>query len=1254
MRETVPQETKTQTSTPSLVPRLGFAAVAVAVTALAATGSCDSDSEPRARGYEVSERSQLIGGPTALGDVGDYMLENDRVRVVVQDKTYNRGSGVFGGSLIDADLVRASNVGDELGGSGNDSFGEMFPAFFLEMIDPENVEVVADGSDGGPAIIEVRGRGGEFVTMLRYLNQLLLGAYKEPSELVSEILDKQPPDSDSGQNLEFSTRYILEPGARHIRIESKMRNIAHRKVEFPPQVILGALKSFLGLDLGSFRLPMGHVLGFGKLSQIFLPGLGYDIEQGLIEALSEPVALPAFPGFLTPVVASTNDDGVNYGFMTEVNEDDNFVYQRDQDGSYGGRAKPDDMLFLFNASGFSGVFSAQAPPALAPAHCSAGADPRTVCEAEFPEKVDQCVSQWDACLTAQGEFPTEFSWVNYLIIGDGDVASLMEEYWSIRETDTTSVRGRVSDEVTGSPVAEGDSVLVYEQRSGGCGADAHVMNQVFVAEGGRFELRLPDGKYCARATGEGRPLPDLTPFEVGGSAPPYLDLVAPSPGTVVARIVGDDGVAMPGKLTLVGTHDFEGPSPNYREFLVDEVAGEPWRPTDLVPDTQDPATRRYIEDMKYGNADGIELNVRPGKYTAYLSRGPEFGIFTREIDVAPGGTVRIQGTLPRVVDTTGYVTGDFHMHGFGSIDSGLDHRTRLTSIAGEGVELVVSTDHNYITDYEPYLFRYELNPFLKSIVGIELTTFEAGHFNSFPVRREMGSMNRGSFSWQDVPPQRIFDQLRSIPAEGQKVVIQVNHPRTPILGYFGQHNLDPFDATVELPINNAPGGLSADSIASPNGSAFIEKVEVDGEVQYRPTFSWDFDVIEVLQGPHTEEMRHFRMPFDKNAAPGEPDALPTEVRQGFRDTFFADLTENETFDLLAEFRSTEEMPVVRADIAALTPAELEAAKDEYTQAMIPDQWNVLCDEDTAIAAGALDDWYNLLNYARPDGTYKKYTATGNSDSHGAHLDEPGMPRNYFFTGHDEVEAITAKQLTDAMRSHHNIVSNGPFINMTVDGNPIGSQISAGRVTIDVVVRAADWVGADRLRIVGNGEVVRGLDPNQSDDFWGWIPIQLDENGTFEASYEVDVAKDTWFVLEVEGSKSMFPIMSPQDIPPFNFSDVIGSLAGAFGFGSGVPGLDVEYVFPITPVAFTNPVWVVADGDGQFTPPNPPVYECVAGRYIERGAPNALVSPDELKIPRRLSAKKIPGLRRQTLPLQRPRGETRDLRVLIEAWGGHSH
>ena len=108
--------------------------------------------EPEARARRVVTRADLIGGPSALGEVGDYLLENDKIRVIVQDKGFSRGFGVYGGGLIDADLVRPIPPGGAAGGHGRDQFGELFPIALLQALEPNKVEVARDGRDGGAAV----------------------------------------------------------------------------------------------------------------------------------------------------------------------------------------------------------------------------------------------------------------------------------------------------------------------------------------------------------------------------------------------------------------------------------------------------------------------------------------------------------------------------------------------------------------------------------------------------------------------------------------------------------------------------------------------------------------------------------------------------------------------------------------------------------------------------------------------------------------------------------------------------------------------------------------------------------------------------------------------------------------------------------------------------------------------------------------------------------------------------------------------
>ena len=86
--------------TTSLIPSGGRSALLglglLLVGALSAPlQSCSDEAEPWVSARRVQTRGDLIGGPSALGEVGDFLLENDKVRFIVQDKGYSRGFGVY-------------------------------------------------------------------------------------------------------------------------------------------------------------------------------------------------------------------------------------------------------------------------------------------------------------------------------------------------------------------------------------------------------------------------------------------------------------------------------------------------------------------------------------------------------------------------------------------------------------------------------------------------------------------------------------------------------------------------------------------------------------------------------------------------------------------------------------------------------------------------------------------------------------------------------------------------------------------------------------------------------------------------------------------------------------------------------------------------------------------------------------------------------------------------------------------------------
>ncbi len=1184
---------------------MAFALLAAATVASAGMllVACEDDAPPEARAYQTTHRTQLIGGPGALGEVGDYVIENDQIRLVVQDLDYNRGTGLFGGSLIDADLVRQDGEGDPFGGNGKDTFQEMFPIFLAEVIDPEEI-VIADPADmdrddisGDAAVLEIRGYGGEFVTMARFFNHAMINAY-DAWEQFDHITDGGLPHSDGDPLVEFTARYILEPGDRHVRFETEMTNLDDGTLTFPSDIVTG-LADFIvedlfgedvDIDFDEFVVPTGTALGVGAYNSVFVPGIGFDVQYGLEDSFAEnPVDLPALPGQITDIIASSSDQGVSYGFAAAPDPEGNYLQQQSSfyEDNVDGELDDRSFLFLTELAGFALSFSHGIPEELAPGD--------------------------------------SFTTANYFIIGPGDVASLRDELYDVHGVDTHTVTGRVRNDATGEPVGDGAEVLLYEAADRSCDADddPYIFNQAKTRAEGYVEFELPatDGgsgyDYCYRTRYQGD-TGDFVGFNLSDGDTTQLNMSAPGHGRVEAFIVDQSGNPIPAKMTIAGTYEpVEDLNP--RHYLFDAVAGERWltsETVDLVPGEE----TEYIEMIEFSGADGhASANVRPGEYTAYFSRGNEYGITEKEIEVTPGGITRLNVEVERQINPDGYLSGDYHMHAQGSVDSSLDYNRRVVSIAGEGVEVVVASDHNYISDYMPYIYRNELTPFLRSVIGLELTTMEAGHFNAFPLRQDIASQSRGSVEWQNHPPDEIFDRLREMGSVSEEdTIIQVNHPRDGLLGYFGQHNVDPLTGIADLPINTLddPGPIekaTSSAIAS-SGPAFAEELDDGG---YRSTFSYDFDAIELYNGKRVHLLHHFRMPFDR-------DEMPEEIR---------DQIDDETYESLPEQEGV-----------------------------------ILCDGDDVAYPGALDDWYNFLNYPDPDGIYRKHTGTANSDSHhyGTPDDpEPGSPRNYFYAGHNDPRKATPEQLSQALQDNHNISTNGPFVNMSVDGEPIGSTVSAddGTVDIDIVIKAADWVIGDdgfTYDIIANGEWIESgipVAPEQFEDnvYTTTHEVDLDELDDF--LWGDDEVRDTWFVIEVHGDTNLYPVVQPAEIPQIPFEEALGELGAAFGVGETPDGLAPAEVTDIQPFAFTNPIWVIDDRDGEnrteFTPPEPPIAECIDDEFQQ----GALVDPDEY-IPfgtRRLDAKSVDmhfHSHDDLKIIQGERGQMRDVRTMFQHWHGH--
>src|SRR5688572_5546830 len=158
---------------------------------LVALAACTGSAKPHSRAERIGALDDAIGGPHAIGQIGDFLLENDQIRLIISDTgvsadptktTLGRVNTTYGGSLVDADIRRIN--ADRAG--GNDQLAELLPGFVFTVIDPTDVCIprldngqcpapganvpLRDGSNGGPAEVRVVGTGGDLFQMVALLN----------------------------------------------------------------------------------------------------------------------------------------------------------------------------------------------------------------------------------------------------------------------------------------------------------------------------------------------------------------------------------------------------------------------------------------------------------------------------------------------------------------------------------------------------------------------------------------------------------------------------------------------------------------------------------------------------------------------------------------------------------------------------------------------------------------------------------------------------------------------------------------------------------------------------------------------------------------------------------------------------------------------------------------------------------------------------------------------------------------------------
>jgi hypothetical protein len=798
--------------------KIAFAPAAALATALAAGCGSSAPPAPVVLKCPVARVAQhkwdLVPGPVARGTPGDLVIENDRLRAIVQKGGRNwYNISQFGGNIIDA-LPKAAD-GSLL---GQDQFEEFVLGTNIESA-PNYQEVVvlsAGGEDAAgncqPAVVRATGPDD----LLDFVNGSSAIRGLTP---FGGPLNFPPSADDVDLPVRIQTDYILEAGQPWVRIETTLINESS-----PPA------------DQDIYLVE--YMNGSGEL-EVFQHGYGFGEAFATAPCDAARCNFAAYAGH-------EGGEGVSYGLIHK-------------EAGSSSVSVSGVTVFLY---GRDIVTVALTPEA------SQASTPETAPNYTVPASGSLTVTRWFA-------------------VGDGTVASIVDARNRIHGLATGTVAGRVTEAGSGAPVRGAEIAMTSSARDGfpaEHGPVINVVNHFRTDANGEYRGTFPAGTYTLEVNVPGRLAATPATRSITITSDQVLagqDFTVAPPGHLRVRVRDTAGQPIPAKVQLVGAP--LGPDAN--EPRNQDCFGNPAGNCSAGTNALDVHTGVFgdpgadplppgialaefaVLDSGTGAVavgDTGALPVEPGNYTLAVSHGPRYSAVQVPVTVVEGQTASVDVALAEVMPTPGHVYGDFHVHSINSPDSEVTNRERVATYLAEGVDFFTPSDHDMRVDFSPVVEAMAVGDRLATAPSAEVTTFDYGHFNFWPVAIETDSpcfdfmalfgggdcgghsgaakIGRGATDWgglaplgQDFPsrghfsrsPQEIFDSAEADPhTPGRAVVKQVNH----INSHFG---------------NTGGSGLGVDTGVSPPQSTVPP---ASRRLTGTNLYSDGFDTLELLIG----------------------------------------------------------------------------------------------------------------------------------------------------------------------------------------------------------------------------------------------------------------------------------------------------------------------------------------------------------------------------------------------------------------------
>ncbi len=290
------------------------------------------------------------------------------------------------------------------------------------------------------------------------------------------------------------------------------------------------------------------------------------------------------------------------------------------------------------------------------------------------------------------------------------------------------------------------------------------------APGDRVDVTTSDGALVLRSS-----------LDVDGRAS-----VALEPGSYLARS-GFRGTFESASIAVThpGAEVLLAAAPSANLVVAALVEGQPAIPVRVTVQRDGAELERFVAIGE------VVRRFSPGDYRITISHGLEHDVSIHDVRLDAGATLRLEPDLPRVLDTSGWVSVDLHLHSDLSADSLHAVEDAIRMLAAEGVDAAAATDHDFITDYPAVAARAGVSNVLVAVPGVEVSTTVYGHINGYPLRGDPNLAARGAPVWFDRSPAEVFEALRALGDTSLGgTIVQINHPRLGSASFFGAVGLD--------------------------------------------------------------------------------------------------------------------------------------------------------------------------------------------------------------------------------------------------------------------------------------------------------------------------------------------------------------------------------------------------------------------------------------------------------------------------------